>query len=214
MAVETPQSGASACPLSEDVFASESGTAAVDLNGDGTTEVAGVFRDGKSPTPDQPRLVVYFEPDRTGTSVALPPAGDVFPVGVIGGYDVNGDGREELFVNTGAGAYTLWVDVYEFEPSACELVRLAAPGDSRPPQFAVGASVSNGLGLACDDGKLISTEFVRANDSPPYTADVLRTSYAIDGTSLQKLVASTERLPLEQASALATFECGGLELAR
>ena len=33
---------------------------------------------------------------------------DVAP---IGGYDVDGDGRDELFVNTGQGAYTQYIDV-------------------------------------------------------------------------------------------------------
>jgi hypothetical protein len=131
-------------------------------------------------------------------------------VSPIGGYDVDGDGRDEIFVATGNGAYTTWVDVFEFDPSTCTLARLAGP-NSTPPQFAVGASVGNGTGLACEDGEIVSTQFGRTSDHPlRYSGS--RVAYKIIGTKLEAVDEHPVELDAAGAAAAATFNCGALRL--
>lgn len=139
------------------------------------------------------------------------PLGDV-RVGLIGGYDVNGSGRDELFVNTGEGAYTEAVDLYVLDLASCALVRLSGPpgielgtptATVTAPQFCVGASAENGCGLRCSGGLLISTVFMSR-----YTAYV--TSYAIEGDRL-RVVSSVTR-DLGSAEGFDGFDCGGLRL--
>jgi hypothetical protein len=140
---------------------------------------------------------------------------DVAP---IGGYDVDGDGRDELFVNTGQGAYTQYIDVYEFDPESCMLVRLAgsAPATAgapaipvTPPQFLVGASAQNGAGLACAGGLLarIDTAPPRPDVAPP-PFEERRTSFAIEGDVLRFV--AQDNYEENQVSREPAFDCGGL----
>ena len=153
--------------------------------------------------------------DRAAVSVQLSEA-DVIRVSAIGGYDVDGDGRDEIFAVTGNGAYTIWIDVFEFDASACALVRLAAPGSVRP-QFAAGASVGNGAGLECADGKLISTHYSATTlEKAPGRYRGRRTSYAIVGTHLEVASETDIEFGLDDPSArlMASFKCGDLPLIR
>jgi len=75
----------------------------------------------------------------------------------IGGYDVNGDGVDEAFVKVGSGAYTDIVGLYTlYEPVGapatglyCGMKAVTFSGVPAEAQFAVGASLLNGSGLAC-----------------------------------------------------------------
>jgi hypothetical protein len=153
--------------------------------------------------------------DRAAVSVQLSEA-DVIRVSAIGGYDVDGDGRDEIFAVTGNGAYTIWIDVFEFDPVACALVRLAAPGSVRP-QFTAGASVGNGAGLECADGKLVSTHYSATTlEKAPGRYRGRRTSYAIVGTHLEVASEIDIEFGLDDPSArlMASFKCGDLPLIR
>lgn len=132
------------------------------------------------------------------------------PVTPIGGYDVDGDGRDELFVATGNGAYTTWVDVFEFDPSTCALVRLAAPNNT-PPQFAVGASVGNGVGLTCANGALVFTQFSRTSEEPLRYSGT-RVAYVIRGSALEVVREANVDFDVDGANRAAAFECGPLRL--
>jgi len=156
---------------------------------------------------------------RTAVSVRLSQTdatADAVRVGAIGGYDVDGDGRDEIFAVTGHGAYTTWIDVFEFDPVACALVRLTAPG-REPTQFLVGASVGNGAGLECAGGKLISTRYSAVSlEKEPVRYRGQRTSYTIVGTHLQVVSEIDVGFGTDDPSAplVATFECGDLRLKR
>jgi hypothetical protein len=127
-------------------------------------------------------------------------------VAPIGGYDVDGDGRDELFAVTGNGAYTTWIDVFEFDPATCTLARVTNPDPHAvPPLFAVGASVRNGVGLDCVDHLLVATMFTSSDEPLHYTGT--RTSYRIVDNHVEQ-VAQTN---VDGAQA-ATFRCGYLTL--
>jgi hypothetical protein len=146
--------------------------------------------------------------EQGGVGVVLPVMN--VPLAAIGGYDVDGDGRDELFVKTGEGAYTSWIDVFEFDPVACALTRLAAPGATLP-QFAVGASVGNGSGLACTGGKFVSSTMSRISDEP-LRYHVRSRTYVIDGDALRPTNTSERDTDAEGAAAASVFDCGGLRL--
>jgi hypothetical protein len=147
--------------------------------------------------------------ERAGVSVQLSRS-DVVRVAAIGGYDVDGDGRDEIFAATGNGAYTTWIDVFELDPVACTLVRLAAPG-SAPSQFASGASVGNGAGLECANGKLISTQY-SAMEKEPVRYRGRRISYTIVGTHLEAADEADVEFGVDDPNArlMASFQCGDL----
>jgi len=184
------------------------GEVSLDADGDGVPDRAYTL-----PFPDHaleglPVSVHLILDDRGGVGVVLPVKN--VTVAPIGGYDVNGDGRDELFVKTGEGAYTTWIDVFEFDPVACALVRLAAPG-AVLPQFAVGSSAGGGAGLACRDHALVSTDTGRISEEPlRYRARI--TTYEIAGTALR--ITGTSDADVDDASAAraATFLCGDLRL--
>jgi Ca2+-binding RTX toxin-like protein len=75
----------------------------------------------------------------------------------VGGHDVNGDGVDEAFVKVGSGAYTDIVGLYTlYEPEgwpaigfSCGMRAVTFPGVPAEAQFAIGASLMNGSGLAC-----------------------------------------------------------------
>jgi hypothetical protein len=153
--------------------------------------------------------------ERAAVSVQLSQA-DVVRVAAIGGYDVDGDGRDEIFAVTGNGAYTTWIDVFEFDAVDCTLVRLAASG-SVAPQFVAGASVGNGAGLECAGGKLVSTHYSAISlEKAPVRYRGRRTSYTIVGTHLEVASETDIEFGVDDPSArlMASFKCGDLPLVR
>lgn len=195
------------CQLPEPVYPPEYSDVGVNVDGNGDPDRMNIHA-----LPAGAGYASYLQlvvDGRSAISVEIAPASPV--VRPIGGYDVNGDGRDELFVITGNGAATTWIDVYEFDPTACSLVRLAAPGDDRPA-FLVGASIGGGGGLVCSGGQFVSISFRRESAGEPLRYSGKRTSYAIDGVQL-RLVDETSFEPDSAGTNLvATFECGVLTL--
>jgi len=81
----------------------------------------------------------------------------------VGGYDVNGDGVDEAFVKVGTGAHADIVGLYTlFEPTgmpatglSCGMMAVTFFGVPAEAQFAIGASLMQQSGLACQaDGTL------------------------------------------------------------
>jgi hypothetical protein len=128
----------------------------------------------------------------------------------IGGFDVDGDGRQELFAKTGSGAYTTWIDVFEYDENTCALVRLAVPGQPLP-QFLAGASVRNGAGLGCADGLLQRIDFT-SGDAEPITYTGTKTSYRIAGDHLELVRQEPFRFGVDDEQLMASFDCGNLQL--
>jgi len=126
----------------------------------------------------------------------------------IGGYDVNGDGRDELFAVTGNGASTTWIDVYEFDPETCALVRLAAPGDDPSSQFLVGMSIGGGAGLQCFDGQLVSYRSDRTSVEEPLSYSGKWAFYVIDGAQLRLVNETSIKPEVAGVDLGATFDCG------
>ena len=137
------------------------------------------------------------------------------PVAPIGGYDVDGDGRDELFAATGNGAYTTWIDVFEFNPATCTLARITNPDPHAvPPLFAVGASVGNGHGLECVEGAFVSTSFTRISDQPLRYGGQ-RTTYRIVDTHIDQVAQANVEFDADEAGRVgSTFHCGNLQLPR
>jgi hypothetical protein len=131
----------------------------------------------------------------------------------IGGYDVDGDGRDELFAVTGNGAYTTWIDVFEFDPATCTLARITNPDPHAvPPLFAVGASVRNGVGLECVDHLLVATSFTSGPEEPIHYTGT-RTSYRIVDTHIEQVAQTNVEFGVDAATRVApTLHCGNLQL--
>jgi hypothetical protein len=201
------------CESSNAVPEASSGDVVVNADGDGVPDRMRIYPIASSP--DEKYGLELVLDGRSVVRVPLPFQN--VAVAPIGSYDVNGDGHDELFVNTGRGAYAYYVDLYELDFATCSLVRLAGPPwhtasapapPITPPQFCVGASVGNGCGLVCSGGLLISTVFSRTSDDPlRYSANV--TSYAIDGDHLRTVSMTVEDLGPGEGVA---FDCGGLRL--
>ncbi len=203
-AIATTTTATAVCVASGDVPAAGAGDVAVNADGEGVRDRLRVYPDPAGA--DRPYFIQLILDDRYMLTVRN--AFTNVPVAAIGGIDVNGDGRDELFVETGNGAYTTWIDVFEFDARSCKLVRLASPGPeaAQGPQFVVGAS-TGGWGLVCKDGTFVSTLSSRISDEPLRYLEHDFT-YAIEGTAL-RLVSDTERV-VEEPVAAAGFECDGL----
>jgi hypothetical protein len=176
----------------------------VNADGDGTADRLLTIPAAVADRPPGLELVLDEHAD---VGAALP-LNDI--VAAIGGFDINGDGRDELFVKTGQGAYATLIDVYEYDPAACTLTRLAVD-DNGPPAFAVGASVGNGSGVTCDHGMLIATTLSRISDEP-LRYEEIRKTLAIDGTALRVVRTDESQVDAAAAASAAAFDCGGLKL--
>ncbi len=131
----------------------------------------------------------------------------------IGGYDVDDDGRDELFVATGSGAYTTWVDIFKLDPAACALARITNPDPHwMPPLFAVGASVGNGAGLQCRDETLVETTFSRISETPLRYGGKT-TTYGLVDNHLEAVPSGTGEWSADTVpSSASSFDCGSLRL--
>jgi len=172
-----------------------------DFDGDGTTDELVTYQSA----PDAWRMRVVFA-DGGGADAAIGEAEDFAPPRPIGGFDIDGDGAQEVFVTVGAGASTILVGV--FDVSACVATRVAAGGG--PAVFPVGASVGAGSGLACPGNGLVRRTFAQMADET--TFDGGYEEYTLDGAHLTSQGIVENTMTSEEAAALAGFDCGGLPL--
>lgn len=182
---------------------------------DGASEVTEVAGDADGDG-SLDRLRTYVSGDEWHLQVELAAGGGadlVIPtfgggVGIVGSADVDGDGAEEVWARTGAGASTTILGLARLVE--CGLVRVTST-TGEPAELPVGGSVGTTSGLECSGGGL--TTFT-ASLREGTTYDVVATTYALDGTAL---VPTDETTTVADAlddsfSRYATFSCGDLVL--
>jgi len=128
------------CPTAAESSSEAYSVASVDVDGDGIADtIATEFKD------DGWFLIVEY--GRGGTSeLGLIDADPGGSVRVLGGADFMADGREDVALVVGGGAYTQSIGFARSRD--CELTRLVFE-DSTPATFLVGSSVANFSGILC-----------------------------------------------------------------
>ncbi len=140
---------------------------------------------------------------------------DVFaldPVAAIGGFDIEGDGSDELFVKVGSGAYATLIQLFDFEDCTITPITLDAIDDANDGVtaiFGVGASIGTVSALTCDGTQLWTLDANLSDDGTFY--EVMEVPYTLSGSVLTQgfgdgaIVAADESFgPL--------FSCGDLTL--
>lgn len=200
-------SAAAACPTIEvPDGATEPTQAEGDVDGDGAADGLRSYRAG-----DGWHLAVDLAAG--GGAVTTVVTFDEIGVSVLGGADVDGDGGDEVWARTGAGASATIVGLARLVD--CQLVRVTFAG-GQPAELPVGGSVGTTTGLHCE------AQLDPAADLTAYTAtntgdtsyDVTATEYALEGTVL--VAGATQTAPATVGDDLfaraTTFTCDGLSL--
>jgi len=181
-------------------------TATGDLDGDQQPDELSSYRDADGAWHLRVRLQAGG-----GADLAVPTVGDA-GVQVVGGADVDGDGIDELWARTGAGASAAIVGLAQLVD--CGLVRTTFAG-GEPAEFAVGGTVGTAAGLECraDGARRVLTSYTATNTGED-RYEVVALDWALDGTTLvsdattTSTVATTDDLLVRASS----FSCGGLVL--
>ena len=132
--------------------------------------------------------------------------------GVIGGADVDGDGADEVWARTGAGASAVVVGLARLD--GCSLTRVALEnGDAA--DFPAGGSVGTAAGLDCaatDPSAHLTT--YTASHTGDSTYEVVVVEHRLDGNVLREVTRRTETTEVgDDLFARATsFRCGDLAL--
>lgn len=146
------------------------------------------------------------------SEVAVPAAG-VHGVRVLGTADIDHTyGGDEIVAVVGGGAYAMEIGFFAFLEGGCIHRYMAEGGGEYGPT--VGASIGNGSGLACVDGRVIETGF-QLMDDDTYTAweatyepvSVITIGGAADIEGFE-----VDGLSDDEVAEYATFDCHGLTL--
>lgn len=191
------------CPVSPALpdgalsFAGGSG----DYDGDGQPDAAITYQ----AAPDSWRLRITFA-DGGGADVAIADAEDFAPPRHVGGFDIEGDGSDEVFVVVGAGASTVQLGL--FDVAGCVASRVTAGGT--PAVFALGASIGNVSGIVCPGDGTIARVFAQYVDEDLYEGGFA--PYVLDGSVLTAFPGDGASFTADEAFALAVLDCGSLSL--
>lgn len=181
--------------------------AAGDVDGDGADDDLLSYRLGT----DDWRLRVELAAGGAA-DVVIPSFGDG-AIAVLGGADVDGDGDDEVWAQTGSGASAAIIGLARF--TDCKLERVTFAGGD-PAEFPVGGSVGNAAGLDCEghgDPTADLTGYTATNTGEG-TYEVTATEYALEGTVLTQGASAVTTATLgDEAFARATsFSCDDLSL--
>lgn len=175
------------------------------MDGDGAQDVLRSYRLGA----DEWHLRVELAAGGA-EELPIPTFGDGAIV-VLGGADVDGDGGDEVWAQTGSGASAAIVGLARL--ADCTLQRVTFAGGD-PVEFPVGGSVGNAAGLECE------AHIDPASDLTAYTAtntgevsyEVTATEYTLEGTVLVKGASevSTATMGDEAFDRATTFACDDL----
>jgi hypothetical protein len=206
----TTTTGARPCgSVSVPSGASARTTAVGDVDGDGEDDELRSYLLGNDEAHLQVSLAAGGGADLVVTTFGTP------ALAVLGGADVDGDGADEVWAQTGFGASATIVGLARL--AGCELVSVTFAGGD-PVELAVGGSVGSAAGIACDahlDPTADLTTYSASNmDSEGGGYDITATEYALEGTSLvQKAIEATTASAGDDMFTRATgFSCDGLSL--
>jgi hypothetical protein len=143
----------------------------VDVDGDGRQDRVGISAPGT--------LLVRYGSGRTDRVSFAAQSRDGRLQGVA---DADRDGRDELFVHVGAGAYTDQTSVFRYVEGRLRLITL----DGRQFWLVSGGSLRNSASWACRPPAAPLVQWVgSANDSPVYTGTLV--SYRFSGAAVVRV---------------------------
>lgn len=125
---------------------------------------------------------------------------------VLGGADLDGDGRSEAFALVGQGAYTLLIGLWTLP--GCELVPVTL--GPVPAVFPVGASVANVVGLSCTTGEGLTATALESTDGVAYTG--LATDYRLEDAALVEDGQARVAVTADRTDALSGLRCEEMSL--
>lgn len=146
-----------------------------------------------------------------GAELELGPS-DQGGVGVVGGADVDGDGRAEIWVRVGSGASTVILGLVRFDE--CALERVVLEG-GQPVELPAGGSVGATAGVECraDDVDADLTTFA-AFHREDLRYEVTATQWSLEEAVLVERSSSTSELRSDDPDFIraTTFTCHDLTL--
>ncbi len=155
----------------------------VEADGEPGDDLLWVYGIGDSSAPSEWRIRVEAGDGQAYDSELIvdPPGNAVLP---IGGADIDGDGRDEMFTVVGTGAYATIVALHAIV--GCDLVPLSNAG--MEVRAAVGASAGNVAGLTCtEEYTLILWDGVADPDGGDGAYDVTGREYSLEGAQLTEI---------------------------
>ncbi len=176
-----------------------------DVDGDGEPDELRSYRIGAT---DDWRLHVALGAGG-GAQAPIVAFGD--GVGVLGGADVDGDGGDEVWVRTGAGASATIIGLVRYD--ACELAQVTF-GAGTPADLPVGGSVGTSAGLECAAGPDADLTAYRTTLVGGEAYEVSATEHALEGTVLVErgTTERTVRAGDVELFRYSSFSCGRLSL--
>lgn len=178
---------------------------AADVDGDGRADAVRSHQG-----PDGWHLQVEVAPGR-GADLPYGPEA-LEGIRVIGGADVDGDGDDEIWVQTGRGASALVLGLAVY--TDCALARVALPSLDEAA-FPVGGSVGTAAGLECAaaDPSAHLTAYTATNTGDS-TYEVVAVEHRLEGGTLHEVAHRTETATLgdDLFTRATSFRCGDLGL--
>lgn len=176
-----------------------------DVDGDGHPDVLRSFLDGG-------RWSLQVELAAGGSAAVAIDVLDAAGVGLIGGADVDGDGRDEVWARVGSGASTAILGLAALD--GCQLVRVDTDLGT-PAELPVGGSVGAASGVDCsadgDDADLTVFSAVYVDED---RYEVTAVEHTLDGTTLRPTSTSTTQVSVDAPlfARATTFTCDDLML--
>jgi hypothetical protein len=174
---------------------------AADFDGDATVDDLVTYTTGDQ----QWRIRVTFA-DGGGADALIADAEDFAPPRPIGGYDIDGDGTDEVFLTVGSGASTILIGF--FDVADCVATRITEGGV--PAVFPIGASVGNVSGVSCPVVGEIHRNFAQYVAENDYEGGF--EPFVLDGAVLTAGPGDGAAFSAEEAFTLAVLDCGDLAL--
>ena len=147
-----------------------------------------------------------------GADLEITPPNGSF-VTVLGGADIDGDGADELWAQTGQGASAAILGIARLV--GCDLVRVTTSGGD-PAELPVGGSVGTASGVECEarsDSAAHLTTYTASNQGGD-RYEVRATEHVLDGAALVSRGTYTDEVAIgdEAFARASSFSCGRLTL--
>ncbi len=202
---------ADACPGSAPVVgAVEVTERPADADGDGAVDLVRSER----PDPSVDEWLLTIELAAGGAAEDVVPGDGVAAVTVLGGYDLDGDGAEEIWARVGAGASATIVGLFRLD--GCDLERVTFES-GEPVALPVGGSVGTSVGVGCDtepDADVTTYLASLLPGAPEPTYELSAVDYRLDGGVLTQVAARLPGAPTPtpDPARYADLSCGDLTL--